>query len=221
MRTAYRQQLAALTAELAELCGMAGDAMLTATQGLLQADIGLAESVIVGHDDIAAACSRAEETAFSLLALQAPVAADLRAVVSSIQIAADVERMGGLAAHVGKIARRRHPWHAVPEEASGLVAEMGEVAVALASGARDVLLSRDSLKAVQMRHDDDTMDDLHRQLLTVLVDRGWSRGIAAAVDVALLGRFYERFADHTVQIARRVVFQATGRYEYPPPGPCA
>lgn len=221
MRTVYRKQLAALTAELAEVCGMAGGAMLRATEGLLQADIELAESVIHGHDEIAAASLRAEDTAFNLLALQAPVAADLRAVVSSIQIAADVERMGGLAAHVAKIARRRHPQRAVPEEARGLIAEMGAVAVALARDARDVLSSRDPLKAEQIRRDDDAMDDLHRQLLAVLVDRGWNHGIAAAVDVALLGRFYERFADHTVQIARRLVFQATGRYEYPPLSPYA
>jgi phosphate transport system protein len=158
-----------------------------------------------------AASARAEETAFVLLALQAPVAGDLRAIVSSIQIVADVERMGALALHVAKIARRRHPQHALPEEVNGYFSEMGRVAVDLATSARDVLLSRDPAKARQMREDDDAMDDLHRHLFSVMMDREWRHGVAAAVDVTLLGRFYERFADHAVEISRRVIFQVTGQ----------
>jgi len=185
--------------------------MERATQSLLQADLVLAEQVIGDHEKIMAASARAEETAFVLLALQAPVAGDLRAIVSSIQIVADVERMGALALHVAKIARRRHPQHALPEEVNGYFSEMGRVAVDLATSARDVLLSRDPAKARQMREDDDAMDDLHRHLFSVMMDREWRHGVAAAVDVTLLGRFYERFADHAVEISRRVIFQVTGQ----------
>lgn len=216
MRTAYQERLAALMAQLKQMCEMAGAAMQGACEGLLRADIQRAESVILGQEEITALSFRAEEIAFSLLALQAPVATDLRAVVSALQIAADLERMGALAAHVAKIARRRYPDHVVPQEVEKLVADMGAVAVALCNGACDVLSSRDASKAAQIRHDDDEMDDLHRQLLTALINPEWKHGVAAAVDVALLGRFYERFADHAVQIARRVIFQATGRYEHPP-----
>ena len=184
--------------------------MERATQALLQADLVLAEQVIGDHEKIMASSARAEETAFVLLALQAPVAGDLRAIVSSIQIVADVERMGALALHVAKIARRRHPQHALPEEVNGYFSEMGRVAVDLATSARDVLLSRDPAKARQMREDDDAMDDLHRHLFSVMMDREWKHGVAAAVDVTLLGRFYERFADHAVEISRRVIFQVTG-----------
>jgi phosphate transport system protein len=213
MRSSFHEQLSALTEQLAELCDLSGQAMRRATDALLQADLALAESVIAGHDSIVAQSARVDQTAFLLLALQSPVAADLRAVVTAIQIAANVERMGGLAVHVAKIARRRHPQHAVPEEVSGHIADMGALAVALSAGARDVLLSRDPKRASEIRHDDDAMDEKHRQLLTALMDRGWTHGVGAAVDVTLLGRFYERFADHTVQIARRVAFQATGRHE--------
>ena len=216
MRTAYQERLAALMAQLNQMCEMAGTAMQGACEGLLRADIQRAESVILGQEEITALSFRAEEIAFSLLALQAPVATDLRAVVSALQIAADLERMGALAAHVAKIARRRYPDHVVPEEVEKLFADMGAVAVALCNGACDVLSSRDASKAAQISHDDDEMDDLHRQLLTALINPEWKHGVAAAVDVALLGRFYERFADHAVQIARRVIFQATGRYEHPP-----
>ena len=147
-----------------------------------------------------------------LLALQAPVAGDLRSIVGSIQIVADIDRMGALALHVAKIARRRHPQHALPEEVNGYFSEMGRVAVELGNSAQEVLLSRDPEKAARIREEDDAMDDLHRHLFTVLMDREWKHGVAAAVDVTLLGRFYERFADHAVEVARRVIFQVTGEH---------
>ena len=210
MRTAYHEQLNALTNQLAEMCRMAGIAMERATQALLQADLVMAEQVIGDHENIIAASARAEETAFVLLALQAPVAGDLRAIVGSIQIVADVERMGALALHVAKIARRRHPQHTLPEEVNGYFAEMGRIAVDLGNSAREVLLSRDPEQARLIREEDDAMDDLHRHLFSVMMDREWKHGVAAAVDVTLLGRFYERFADHAVEISRRVIFQVTG-----------
>jgi phosphate transport system protein len=211
MRTAYHQQLAALNDQLGDMCGLAGAAMERATQALLQADLVLAEQVITDHEHIAAASARAEEAAFVLLALQAPVAGDLRAIVSSIQIVADVDRMGALALHVAKIARRRHPQHTLPEEVNGYFAEMGRVAVELGNSAQEVLLTRDPDKAARIREEDDAMDDLHRHLFSVLMDREWKHGVTAAVDVTLLSRFYERFADHAVEVARRVIFQVTGK----------
>ncbi|HYB38378.1 MAG TPA: phosphate signaling complex protein PhoU [Mycobacterium sp.] len=212
MRTAYQEQLSALTNLLGEMCGLAGVAMERATQALLHADLVLAEQVISDHDEISTLSARAEESAFVLLALQAPVAGDLRAIVSAVQIVADIDRMGALALHVAKIARRRHPQHALPEEVNGYFAEMGRVAVELGNSAREALLSRDPQKAAQIREEDVAMDDLHRHLFTVLMDREWKHGVAAAVDVTLLGRFYERFADHAVEVGRRVIFQATGRF---------
>jgi phosphate transport system protein len=211
MRTAYHEQLDALTAQLGEMCGMAGVAMERATQALLQADLVLAEQVITDHENITAMSARAEEAAFVLLALQAPVAGDLRAIVSSIQMVADVDRMGALALHVAKIARRRHPQHALPEEVNGYFAEMGRVAVELGNTAQEVVVSRDPDKAARLREEDDAMDDLHRHLFSVLMDRDWKYGVTAAVDVTLLSRYYERFADHAVEIGRRVIFQATGK----------
>src|SRR5246500_3356730 len=211
MRTAYHEQLDALTDQLGEMCGLAGAAMERATQALLQADLVLAEQVITDHEQMTAMSARAEENAFVLLALQAPVAGDLRAIVSSIQIVADVDRMGALALHVAKIARRRHPQHALPEEVNGYFAEMSRVAVELGHAAQEAVVSRDPEKATRLREEDDAMDDLHKHLFTVMMDRDWKHGVAAAVDVTLLGRFYERFADHAVEIGRRIIFQATGK----------
>ncbi|HEX2213910.1 MAG TPA: phosphate signaling complex protein PhoU [Mycobacterium sp.] len=212
MRTAYHEQLEQLSEQLGEMCGLAGAAMERATQALLQADLVLAEQVITDHEQIVSMSARAEEAAFVLLALQAPVAGDLRSVVGSIQIVADVDRMGALALHVAKIARRRHPQHALPEEVNGYFAEMGRLAVELGNSAQEVLVTRDPEKAARIGEEDDAMDDLHRHLFTVLMDREWKHGVAAAVDVTLLGRFYERFADHAVEVARRVIFQVTGKH---------
>ena len=210
MRTAYHVQLDQLSEQLGDMCGLAGAAMERATQALLQADLVLAEQVISDHEQIIASSARAEEAAFVLLALQAPVAGDLRSIVTAIQIVADVDRMGALALHVAKIARRRHPQHVLPEEVNGYFAEMGRVAVELGNSAQEVLLTRDPEKAARISEEDDAMDDLHKHLFTVLMDREWKHGVTAAVDVTLLSRFYERFADHAVEIARRVIFQATG-----------
>jgi phosphate transport system protein len=211
MRTAFHEQLAALHEQLGDMCGQAGVAMQNATQALLQADLTLAEQVIADQRQLVQMSGAAEEAAFVLLALQAPVAGDLRAVVAAIRVRADVERMGGLAVHVAKIVRRRHPEHVLPEQVNDYFAEMGRVAVQLGDAAQEVLRTGDPEKARRINDEDDTMDELHRQLFTQLMDPDWKYGVAAAVDVTLLGRFYERFADHAVEIARRVIFQATGK----------
>ncbi len=210
MRLVFDEKLAGLAQLLGEMAGLAGVAMDRATQALLQADLGLAEQVISEYDQIAELSASGEEKAFALLALQAPVAGDLRTVVTGIQMIADIDRMGALALHVAKIARRRHPNHALPEEVNGYFAEMGRIAVALGAAAKEVLETRDPERALRLADEDDAMDDLHRHLFTLMMDREWRHGVAAAVDVTLLGRFYERFADHAVEVGRRVYFLATG-----------
>jgi phosphate transport system protein len=215
MRTAFQEQLAILTETLSGMCGLAGLAMDRATRALLEADLSMAEQVITDHDRIVEMQTRAEEIAFVLLALQSPVAGDLRLVVGSLQNVADAERMGGLALHVAKIARRRHPNHVLPDEVRDHFAEMGRVAVELGKSAKDVVASKDPQQAADISREDDTMDQLHQQLFNVLMDTEWKHGVAAAVDITLLGRFYERFSDHAVEIGRRIVFEATGETAEP------
>lgn len=211
MRVAYNEQMSELGDLLGEMAGLAGLAMERSTEALLNADLSLAEQVIDEHDKITDLGVICEEKAFQLLALQGPVAGDLRAVVSGIQIVADVDRMGALALHIAKATRRRHPNHVLPDEVKGYFAEMGRIAVALGGATREILETRDPERAARLHHEDEAMDDLHRHLFTVLMDRDWQHGVAAAVDVTLLGRFYERFADHAVEVGRRVIFLATGK----------
>lgn len=211
MRTVYRQQLAGLAAQLAEMCRLARLAMQHATQALLAADLGLASRVLSDQERIAAVGEQARQDAFVLLALQAPVAGDLRAVLASIQNAAEVERMGSLALHVAQIAARRYPHASVPGDLRRHFAAMGQIAEDLVRGTQHVLMSGDSQAAALIPEADDEMDRLHQQVLNVLVDGNHKYGTAATVDVTLLSKFYERFADHAVEVARRVVFQATGQ----------
>lgn len=210
MRTEFHQRLDDLASDLAQMCALAGEEIDRATHSLLQADLEAAEDVIGELDKLTALKNKVEHDAFLLLARQSPVASDLRVVVGALQTAADADRMGGLAAHVAKIVRRRHPGRVLPEEVEGYFAEMGEVASALAASAREVVLSGDVVRAKQILQDDETMDGLHRHLFTVVMGADWRHGVGAAVDLVLLGRFYERFADHAVEIARRVIFQTTG-----------
>lgn len=128
-----------------------------------------------------------------------------------MQDVADAERMGGVARHVAQIARRRQPDRALPADVEKDFAEMGSMAVDLGISAGDVVHSRDPEQASQISRDDEPMDELHQHLFTLLKEKDWAHGVATAVDVTLLGRFYERFADHAVEIGRRVIFQATGK----------
>ncbi|MGH3431696.1 MAG: phosphate signaling complex protein PhoU [Thermocrispum sp.] len=211
MREAYHVELEQLAEHLAEMSGMAADAMERATRALLDADLALAEQVISDDqkiDDARAAC---EEQAYQLIALQAPVATDLRTVLATIHAAESLERMGDLALHVGRAARRRHPEKVLPKPVEGYFAEMGEVAVRLARQTEQVIRTPDVSAAQALERADDRVDDIHRHLFTVIMDKDWEYGVAAAVDTTLLGRFYERFADHAVSVANRMIFVITGK----------
>jgi phosphate transport system protein len=210
MRTTYYEELSALRTQVGDMCGLAADAMEHATQALLGSDLSVAEQVIADHEHIEVMSKRAEASALKLLALQQPVAGDLRTIVGTIHVGADIERMGALAVHVARIVRRRHPECALPDEVRDCFSKMGTRSVELARTAHEVLVTGDPDKAARLRDADDAVDAEHRHLFTLLIDQKWQDGVCSAVDVALLGRFYERFADHAVEIGRRVVFETTG-----------
>ncbi len=210
MRQAYQLRLIDLGEHGARMCRVASDAMRDATTSLLDSDLVLAEQVIARDLLIDEMRANAEDIALELLALQAPVASDLRVVISALWIVSDLQRMGALAIHVAKAARRRHPAAVLPDEMRPVFDRMGRVAVHLADQAEIVLKQRNVELARTLESDDDLMDDLHREMFSRLQEPDWSHGAGAAVDIALLGRFYERFADHAVAIARRVIFLVTG-----------
>lgn len=211
MESVVRCELAALRSQLAQMCALAADALNHATHALLLADVEVAEAVIAERDHTAAMNSSAHETTFLLLAAsQPPVAADLRAIVNAIQIAADAEHMAEIAVRVAKVTCRHHPDPAVPAEISGRIAELSALAVALACTAHDVLLSREPRLAASLGRGNGGVDELHRQLLTALIEPEWTYGVAAGVEVALVSQLYERFAEHAVAITERFISQTNG-----------
>ncbi|WP_072950960.1 phosphate signaling complex protein PhoU [Rhodococcus koreensis] len=210
MRMKFHEQLDALTDRLALMCRLAGEAIETATDALVNADLPMAERVFDLNERIEELRGPCEEQAMALLALQAPVARDLRQVVTGVHLVTDLSRMGGLVQHVAESMRRRHPEHVASGEAEELLSRMGRVAAELAGLAERVLRTHDPELAAEIGRRDDELDDLHRRLLTLIQDPSWIGSIPAAVDITLLGRFYERFGDHTVVVGRRVIFLVTG-----------
>ena len=205
------KQLAELSELLGQMCTFAAGALQQATTALLERRERLAAQVIGRDAELVALRARIEEVATDALLFHAPVAGDLRAVVSTIRSAGDIDRMGRLALHVAETVQRRSPDHALPPEVRDDFAEMGRLAVHLALKAADVVRSHNVLRAVELDADDDAMDGLHRHMFEVLMDDAWPHGVGAAVDITLLARYYERFADHAVAVARETVYAVTGQ----------
>jgi phosphate transport system protein len=211
MREEYQAELAQVAQILVSMAQAARTAMCRATGALLSADQSAAEGVLRDDVELDTLRAQVEERAFQLLARQAPVASDLRLVVTAMRVAADLERMGDLAGHVAKTALRRVPAFAVPAELAPVITHMGEVADRIAAKIIQVLQTMDATRAAELEHDDDAMDDLHRQLFAVILEKAWPYGVEHAIDVTLLGRWYERFADHAVNAGRQVVYLVTGQ----------
>jgi phosphate transport system protein len=210
MRYAFHDQLDSIFADLADICRQVETAVRLSTDALLGGRVEVAEQVISGDVAIDRARERVEDTALSLLSLQAPVAGDLRTVVAALRMVSELERMGDLAVHVAKIARLRTPNLAVPEQARATIARMAEVAEDMVARVAVIIEERDVDEAEAVRKDDEEMDRLRRSTFAELFGSEWTAGVEAAVDLALLGRYYERIADHAVAVAGRVVFVVTG-----------
>jgi phosphate transport system protein len=210
MRAAFHEQLDEISELLAEMAIKAGAAMNTATQALLNADLHAAESVISGDDHIDDLTGEVERRCYEAAALQQPVATDLRIVISSLRIASSLERMGDLAVHVAKQARMRYPNSSIPNELRATFAQMGGLAEAIVAKTANVITTKDVTLAGDIASYDEQMDRLHRELFTVVLSPSWNHGIEAAIDATLLSRYYERYADHAVTIARRVIHVVTG-----------
>lgn len=211
MRDAYHEELSALNDQLVEMTRLVGSAISRASTALLDADLTLAESVIVADDAVDAIRDELDRRAMDLLARQQPVASDLRTIVATLKMSGDLERMGDLARHVARAARRRFPESAVPAPLRANIVEMGQVAERLVAKTGSVIASRDVEAALEIETDDDDMDRLHRALFSDLLDVSAPYSVEAAIDVTLVSRYYERFADHAVAVGRRVVYLVTGQ----------
>ena len=212
MRDAFHDDLDAIGGSLVEMSQLASTAMVRSTKAILEADLTLAEEVISEDEKIDALHHDLDSRILNLMARQQPVASDLRALVTALRMSADLERMGDMSHHVAKITRLRHPDAAIPSELTSSFKQMGEAAEKIARKTGSVIASRDTEVALQVEKDDDAIDSLHRKIIQTLLAPNWQHGIETAIDMTLLGRYYERCADHAVSIARRVYFLVTGTY---------
>ena len=212
IRSVFQDELDSVSQTLFELSVMVSDSMAKATRALMSKNLSLAEEVITFDEKIDTVQHDLDARIIDIIARQQPVASDLRALVTALRMSADLERMGDLAHHVAKVVRLRHPAAAVPDQLLALIESMGVTAEKIAAKTGVVISSRDTVLAAQVEKDDDEMDLLHRQLIAVLIAPTWEHGVETAIDLTLLGRYYERYADHAVSVARRVIFLVTGRF---------
>ena len=210
MRESYETELAQIDITLVAMADLVGTAIRNATDALLADDLSMAELVIAGDAEINKLNSDVEEISLLIAALQAPMATDLRLVMGSIRISSSLERMGDLAVHIAKQVRLRYPSPSIPAELSETFRKMGMAASKIVEQTGEVISTRNTGLADEMNKYDDILDNLHRELFTVVLSDDWTHGVEAAIDVTLLSRFYERFGDHAVSVARRIIQIVTG-----------
>jgi phosphate transport system protein len=215
MRDLYHDELDGIGRSLLTMTAQVTTAMDRATSALLDGNLAMAEKVIGDDPAVDAIRADLEERTFQLMARQQPVASDLRLLITTLHLAADLERMGDLALHIAKVARMRYPEIAVPDELRDVIGQMGTVALSLVDKVGQVIEGRDVALAQALEAEDDSMDALHRKLFTLLLSPNWNHGTEAAIDMTLIGRYYERYADHAVAVARRIIFIVTGQMPEP------
>jgi len=212
MREAFSEQLDSIRGDLVQMAQLVRTAVAEGTESLLEGDAAKAEKVISADARIDSLREHLEERSFEVLSLQNPVAGDLRMLVASLRMVSEFERMGDLAVHVAKIARLRVPEVAVPEGVVPTIERMAAVAEVMVAKVEHIIASNDLSAAEELEFIDQEMDKLRRNSFRELLGSDWKYGVEPAVDIALLGRYYERIADHAVSIARRVVFLVTGEH---------
>lgn len=210
MQEQYQDQFKHVTEDLTEMSRLVEAAMSKATKSLLDADLALADDVIAGDDAIDELANKVENETMAILARYQTFAGDLRLLGGALKISGTLERMGDLASHVAKQAKLRHPNVSVPREFLETFSKMGDIANEVIRRSTRAIADGDIKQAADIARAESQMDALHRELFTKVLSDDWSHGVEAAIDITLLGRYYERFADHGEALARRVAYILTG-----------
>lgn len=212
MRAVFQQELREVQERLVVLAEGARTIMDKAGQAFLNSDVALADEALA----LAAANEERsldlDELVIRVLATQAPVARDLRILVSALRMSASLERMGALAGHIAAIARYRFPGSAVPESVRQIFNDMFRIDLELAGKAVELLRNTDVNLAREIQAQDESVDRLHRKVFDVVFAADWSENAIYTVDVTLASRYFERFADHVVEISSKVSFLQTGEW---------
>jgi phosphate transport system protein len=215
MREVFHQSLVDVQERLVEIAELVTVAMDKATQAFGTSDVALAEEVIDEDSVIDEKAVALDELAIEILARQQPVARDLRIVVTTLRVSASLERMGDIAEHIAQLTRMRFPERAIPKGLKGTFRRMGELDVEVARTLTELLRTQNLELTESIRNSDDQIDELHIAVFEKVLSDSWSGEAGATVDATLASRYHERFADHAVNIAKKVVYLATGEWNVP------
>jgi phosphate transport system protein len=213
VRTVFHEQLAQVVDQLVSMTEQVAVMVAEATASLLSADLERAEATVSADREVNLAQDATDERIIDMMTRQNPVATDMRSLVAALRITTDLERMGDLAAHIAKVARRRYPDRAVPDNLVDTFASLGNKNQSIAEKTGLMLATRDLELCEEVTRDDQQINDLHRSMFATLLQHDWPGTTEQAVDLALLGRYYERFGDHCVVIAGHLRYWVTGTYD--------
>ena len=212
MRAVFQQELSEVQSRLVELASGAKKIMTKASGAFLDSDVSLADEALALADSNEEKALDLDELVIKILATQSPVARDLRILVSALRMSASLERMGSLASHIAAIARYRYPGSAIPDSLRPTFEEMVKIDLELADKAVTLLEDTDIDLAREIQARDEAVDLLHRRVFDVVLASDWSENAMFTVDVTLASRYFERFADHVVDISAKVSFLQTGEW---------
>lgn len=212
MRKVFQEELTQVGVDLMEISKLVSEAIEKATIAFEGADIDLAQDVIAADARIDFLQTGLDERAIDILALQGPVASDLRMIVGSLRMSASIERMGDLARHVAQLARLRFPDTVIPASLTATFKAMAQHDIDISHKVTQLLDTRDLEVARDIFKLNNAVDDLHLSVFKAIADEQWQESPATTVDVALASRYFERFADHGVSVARKVTYLVTGEW---------
>lgn len=220
MREVFQQELADVQAGLIAISKDVHSAISRATTAFSSSDVSLADEVISDDLKIDETTLRVDDLGVEILLMQSPVARDLRFIVATMRMTAALERMGDLAAHVAQLARMRYPEQSAPNELSEKFKIVGELDVAQADRVVRLLETEDSDLIDEIIDADEAVDEIHKEVLLYLTqhEEAGDVPVAQIVDATLANRYFERFSDHAVSIARRMRYMQEGTTEQIEPG---
>ena len=213
MRAVFQQEVSEVQSRLVSLAKDAKTIMEKASAAFLNSDVSLADEALALTDANEERALDLDELVIKILATQSPVAKDLRILVSALRMSASIERMGSLASHIAAIARYRYPGNAIPASLRATFEEMARLDIKLAEKVIGLLEDTDIDVAREIQADDEAVDLLHRRVFDVVLGPDWSENAMFTVDVTLASRYFERFADHVVDISAKVSFLQTGDWQ--------
>ena len=212
MRQVFQNELHEVQDRLVEISDSVATIMEKASGAFLGGDVAKADEAIALSESNEEKALALDELVIKILARQSPVARDLRILVSALRISASLERMGALAGHIASIARYRYPGSAVPASLRSTFEEMGALDIKLANKVTEVLRNTDVDQARAIQAEDERVDELHRHVFDVVLADDWKENAMFTVDVTLASRYFERFADHVVDISSKVSYLTTGEW---------